>query len=200
MANDILNSLLKEYEQKKFKAEYDADKRKENLYKKEPRLMEIEDELNHFAILTAKNILQNSNHLYSELQNKIKNLKEEKNKILSSLNLSENYLKPFYECTLCNDTGYIMDNNYKTTMCNCLKQRLLNYSFNKSNIYNLEKENFNNFNENIFSDEVDISKFNFNISPRKNIVNIKNKCIDFVKNFDDSSQKNLLFVGNTGLR
>ena len=188
MSNEILNTLLKEYEQKKFKAEYDADKRKENLYEKEPRLMEIEDELNHFAILTAKNILQNSDYSYSELQNKIKNLKEEKNKILSSLNLSENYLKPFYEC------------NYKTTMCNCLKQRLLNYSFNKSNIYNLEKENFNNFNENIFSDEVDISKFNFNISPRKNIVNIKNKCIDFVKNFDDQSQKNLLFVGNTGLR
>ena len=65
---------------------------------------------------------------------------------------------------------------------------------------NLDKENFNTFNENIFSDEVDLSKYKFNISPRKNIINIKNKCIDFVNNFDNINQKNLLFTGNTGLR
>lgn len=93
-----------------------------------------------------------------------------------------------------------MNNNYKTEMCNCLKQKLLNYSFNKSNMSNLDKENFNTFNENIFSDEVDLSKYKFNISPRKNIINIKNKCIDFVNNFDNINQKNLLFTGNTGLR
>ena len=81
-----------------------------------------------------------------------------------------------------------------------IKQKLLNDSFNKSNISNLEKENFNNFNNFIFSDEVDLSKYKFNISPRKNIENIKNKCIQFVENFDNPNQKNLLFTGNTGLR
>ena len=85
-------------------------------------------------------------------------------------------------------------------MCNCLKQKLVDYSFNKSNIYNLDKENFNNFNKNIFSDEVDLSKYKLNISPRKNIINIKNKCMEFVENFDDLNQKNLLFTGGTGLR
>ena len=67
-------------------------------------------------------------------------------------------------------------------------------------MYNLDKENFNNFNENIFSDEVDLSKYKLNISPRKNIINIKNKCMEFVENFDDLNQKNLLFTGGTGLR
>ena len=93
-----------------------------------------------------------------------------------------------------------MSKDYKTTMCNCLKQKLLNNSFNKSNISNLEKENFNNFNEDIFSNEVDIAKYNFNISPRTNISNIRKKCIKFVEDFDNIEQKNLLFVGNTGLR
>ncbi len=200
MANDILNSLLKEYEQKKIKAEYQAEKRKENLYEKVPKLKEIENELNQFAISTAKNILNDSNFSYAELQQKAEKLKKEKKEILATLDLPENYLKPFYECTICNDTGYIMSEDYKTTMCNCLKQKLLNDSFNKSNISNLEKENFNNFNEDIFSNEVDIAKYNFNISPRTNISNIRNKCIQFVENFDDINQKNLLFVGNTGLR
>ena len=33
MANETLNSLLKEYEQKKLNAELDLDRKKENLYK-----------------------------------------------------------------------------------------------------------------------------------------------------------------------
>ena len=57
MSNEILNSLLREYEQKKLNAELDLEKRKENLYKKFPKLQEIEDELNSFAIKTSKNIL-----------------------------------------------------------------------------------------------------------------------------------------------
>ena len=35
---------------------------------------------------------------------------------------------------------------------------------------------------------------------KKNICNIKNKCIEFVNNFDNPDYKNLLFVGSTGLR
>ena len=85
-------------------------------------------------------------------------------------------------------------------MCSCLKQKLLDISFNKSNISNLNKENFNTFNENIYSDDVDLAKYKQNISPRKNIINIKNKCIEFVENFDNKDYKNLLFTGNTGLR
>lgn len=202
MANDILNSLLKEYEQKKLNAELDLDRRKQNLYKLIPRLEEIDNELNNFAINTAKNILNNSldSSSVTNLKEKISDLKQEKDLILIQNNYSLDYLKPFYECKICSDTGFIVDNNYKTTMCNCLKQKLLDISFNKSNMYNLKKENFNNFNELIFSDEVDLSKYRFNISPRKNISNIKNKCIEFINNFDNSDYKNLLFVGSTGLR
>ena len=199
MSNEVLNSLLKEYEQKKLKAELDLEKRKDNLYNNIPRLKQIEDDLNHFAIETAKNILKNSDSSIDELQKKVTILKKEKAEILNELNLPSDYLQPSYNCKNCNDTGYIMI-NYKTEMCNCLKQKLLNYSFNKSNMSNLNKENFHTFNEYMFSDEVDLAKYRFNISPRKNITNIKNKCIQFVENFDDTNQKNLLFIGNTGLR
>ena len=202
MSNEVLNSLLKEYEQKKLKAELDLDRRKNNLYKLIPRLEEIDNELNSFAISTAKNILNNYSDASTvdNLKQRISNLKKEKELILLQNNYSLDYLKPFYECKICKDTGFILDNNYKTTMCNCLKQKLLDISFNKSNMLNFKKENFNNFNEYIFSDEVDLAKYRFNISPRKNICNIKNKCIEFINNFDSPECKNLLFVGSTGLR
>ena len=178
----------------------DLEKRKKILYEEVPRLEKIEDDLNNFAIMTAKNILSNSDYSTSELQKKIDTLKLEKSKILNELNLPDDYLQPNYSCKICNDTGYIKTDNYKTEMCTCLKQKLLNYSFNKSNMYNLDKENFNKFNENIFSDDVDLSKYKLNISPKRNILNIKEKCIEFVENFDDINQKNLLFTGSTGLR
>ena len=200
MSNEFLNSLLKEYEQKKLRAELDLEKRKEELYQSIPQLQKIEDELNQFAILTTKNILLHNNSSLEDLNQKVENLKKEKANLLQKAKLPSNYLAPNYECTICKDTGYLSNNHYKTEMCNCLKQKLLDASFHKSNMTNLEKENFSTFNENLFSDEIDLAKYHFNISPRKNMKNIKQKCLEFVEDFDNPNGKNLLFTGNTGLR
>ena len=78
-------------------------------------------------------------------------------------NAGIDFFIPEYSCKLCNDTGYFVDNNQ--IMCTCLKQKLLNIQYNKSNISSLENENFDNFNINIFSDEKDEKKYNSNISP-----------------------------------
>lgn len=134
MSNQILNSLLKEYEQKKLKAELDLEKRKEELYQKIPELEKIENELNHFAIQTARNILSDSSSSLDDLKQKVDILKYRKACILQEANLPNDYLKPIYECPICKDTGYIMGKDYKTIMCNCLKQKLLDFSFHKSNM------------------------------------------------------------------
>ena len=57
MSNQILNNLLKEYDKKRIKAELDLEERKESLYSSIPRLKQIEDELNNYAINTAKELL-----------------------------------------------------------------------------------------------------------------------------------------------
>ncbi len=200
MANENLSTLLKDYEHKRVLAELDLEKRKEDLYSLYPQLEKIESELNSYAIATTKSILfHKKDASLKKLTFKIDSLRKKREAILTSNGYDISYLKPFYECDLCKDTGYIEENN-KKVMCSCLKQRLLDLSYNKSNLSNLNKENFSTFNANIFSDEVDLSKYGQNISPRKNILNIKDKALYFVDNFDDPSVKNLLFTGNTGLR
>lgn len=199
MANEVLNSLLKDYEQKKLKAEIDLDKRKLDLYKKIPKLQEIDENLNRLAILTAKNILLHNMGSLNDLKEKFEILKLEKSCILKDANLPYNYLTPHYECSICKDTGYISAPNSQTQMCNCLKQKLLDSSFYKSNMANLDQENFDHFDENIFSDEIDMAKYRFHISPRENMKIIQQKCLNFVENFDAPDTKNLLFTGNTGL-
>ncbi len=199
MASEILQKLLLEYDQKKRKAELDADKRKEDLYEKLPRLQEIENDLNNFAINTAKSILKGTTYGVTDLNKKVNKLKNEKVKILKENNIPDNYLEPYYDCNICKDTGYIQTGTSASNLCSCLKQKLLDISYNKSNISNLSKENFDTFNANIFSDKVEPDKYKINISPRQNIIAIKSKCMEFVNNFDDSNTHNLLFTGNTGL-
>ena len=48
-------------------------------------------------------------------------------------------------------------------------------------------------------DIADKEKYGQRLSPRDNIISIKKICEKFIENFDDSTQENLLFSGNTGL-
>lgn len=199
MSNEILSTLLLEYEQKKRRAELDLEKKKEELYLKFPRLQQIETELNNFAITTAKNILKGTTSSINDLNEKALELKKEKEKIFKENNIPNNFLEPNYECSICKDTGYIQSVNSTSNLCSCLKQKLLDISYNKSNISNLSKENFDTFIPDYFSDTIDFEKYKINISPRQNILSIRSKCIDFVENFNNPDTHNLLFTGNTGL-
>lgn len=199
MNNSNLKNLLTEYEKKRMQATYDAEHRKEILYIENPRLQEIDDILSKEAIKTSKLLITNKDSsLLEELNKKINSLKEEKNKILNTLGKDETYLKPIYECKICNDTGYVTE-NFSSTMCNCLKQKLFDIEYNKSNIFNLKNQTFDDFLSTLYSGNVDEKQYNSKISPRENIELIKKLSLSFIDNFDNPDEKNLLFTGNTGL-
>ncbi len=199
MNNANLKKLLNEYERKRIQEENDLEYRKSKLYNSYPRLQEIDRELSSLAISSAKQLIQkNSKDIINNLNNSINNLKKEKSELLFSIVKDYNYLTPNYDCNICKDTGYIT-NNYETKMCNCLKQKLFNLEYNKSNFTNLEKHNFSAFDSTVYSNIVDTVKFGCDKSPRENIEIIKQISINFIDNFDDLDEKNLLFTGNTGL-
>lgn len=200
MAKEI-ETMLIEYEQKRRDEEAKAEIKKRELYTKIPRLQEIEDELNKLSILKTKNILTSGlqNVENDRLETQILELKKEKEKIFTQKKIKHEDIMPKYECEKCKDTGFISFPNKKTQMCSCLKQKLINISYNKSNLSNLQKENFQSFNLNRFSNEVNIDKYKMNISPRENIKQIKEAALKFVENFDNPDTKNLFFTGNTGL-
>lgn len=199
MGNQLFNNILKNYEKKRKIAIQDLEERKNKLYRENPRLQEIDDELSKLGISTARSLLlSNSPELLENLNNSSKKLKEEKLNILKNLNLPIDYLSPNYSCKMCNDTGYITE-NYSSIMCNCFKQEIFNAEYNKSNIANLESQNFDNFKLDVYSDKIDKNKYNSDISPRENIQLIRQICDNFIENFDDPEEKNLLFIGTTGV-
>ena len=193
--NKTLRNILEEYSEKRFISEKKAEEKKREIYSKNTDLENIEKQINLKSIHKINMLLQNNTEQIAQIDLEINNLKKEKEKIMKSLNISSKSFLPHYECNICNDTGYIKNGN-KTIMCNCLKQKIFNIEYNKSNIGNIEKENFSTFNELLYSDEIDE---NLNISPRENIKIIKKISENFIKNFDDPNEKNLLFTGNIGL-
>lgn len=193
-----LESILIEYEQNRRSAEIDLENRKNRIYKKYPKLYDIDENINKLSIKKTKNALLNNTD-GTEIDNKISVLKKEKNDLLKKLNIDTSFFMPNYNCKKCKDTGFINYPDKKSQMCNCLKQKLINISYNKSNLNNLQKENFNNFNLKKFSNKVNMQKYNMNLSPQENMKSIKKAALNFINNFDNPDTKNLLFTGNTGL-
>lgn len=198
----VLKNILREYEVKRNTAIQQAETRKRELLEVNPRLSEIERELANISIKTAKTILQSENpehkKLLADLKKQSTELIKEKNRFIKELSKDSNFLKPRFECKQCKDTGYVEKDGY-SQMCNCLKQRIFNTYYNKSNIGNLQKENFSKFNINIFSPERNLEAYKSKLSPRENIEIIKERAVNFIENFNDPEEKNLLFTGNTGL-
>lgn len=200
MDSSTLKNLLIEYDRKKVSEEKQAEHRKQELYEKEPRLQEIENNLSKLAISTTKSLINNNDSdILKKLQVQIDNLKIKKQKILKDLAISEDYLLPQYECKICKDTGYVTNSDFTSSMCTCLKQKIFDIEYNKSNITNLKSQTFENFSDLLYSDEIDENKYHVKISPRDNIKKIKELCHSFINNFDNPNEKNLLFSGNTGL-
>ncbi len=202
MDNSFLKQILREYDEKRNKAIEAAENRKKELLKINPRLSEIEKELASISIKTAKSILLSNETDKTKLLNDLKKqsnaLIKEKNAFIKNLSKENQYLNPHFECKLCKDTGYIQKDNL-SQMCSCLKQKIFDIAYNKSNMGNLERENFSNFNIRIFSDKCDVEKYKSELSPKQNMLIIKEKVQSFIENFDNIEEKNLIFTGSTGV-
>lgn len=193
MNNSTLNTLLREYEKKKFNAEIKFENEKNSFCNSHPDLKELNDTLNSTALDISKSILNNNSELTDKLKSDFEELKQKKAALLKTLDIPAAAKEPLYECKICKDTGFVNSDNQKSVLCNCIKQRIFDIEFNKSNIGNLEKENFENFSLDLYSDEINEEKYASKISPRQNIDKIKNTCLSFIDNFDAPNEKNLLF-------
>lgn len=202
MDNSLLKQVLKEYDEKRTRAIQDAENRKKHLMSVNPRLQEIDKELTLNSIQISKAILVSNSKekisLLANLKKKNNSLIKEKNDFIKNLSKENNYLNPHFECKLCKDTGYAQKDG-KLIMCSCLKQRIFDIAYNKSNMGNLERENFSSFNIRIFSDKPDKALYKSDLSPRENIQIIREKVKSFIENFDNPEEKNLIFTGNTGV-
>lgn len=200
MNRDIHNSIAREYEIRQKRALDACEQRKAQLYSDIPELLDIDDAINKLGLKYNRMILLSghSEDILVELSQNINQLKERKQQLLNANHINPEFLIPQYQCTKCMDTGYITDSS-GTMRCSCYMQQMISHLFSRSNINLNGEETFASFNEALYPDEVDQSKYGITISPRENMLNIKNICLAFTQNIDDPNQKNLFFSGRTGV-
>jgi DNA replication protein DnaC len=199
MNQQFYRTLNYEYQKKRDQAQREAEARRQEIYQRYPQLQELDNKINEKGFLLIKSALSNATSIVESQENitlEINGLKENKNNLLKKIGISLGCFEPSYECNLCKDSGHIEEE--KNKMCSCYKQKLINLAFKQSNLCVLEKENFNTFDLQLFSDEKNISKYGTDISPRENIIEIKEICHEFIGEFENPESKNLLFVGDAG--
>jgi len=82
--------------------------------------------------------------------------------------------------------------------CSCYNKLYHEYLYKVSNILDDGKTGFDHFDETWYSDNIDVKRYKTEVSPRSQILGIKEQCLEFIRKFDDEDTKNMYFHGPTG--
>lgn len=192
ITRNAFENILKEYDEKQLRAARDLQERRALIERHVPRLREIENEI---AAISIKGAIERiggsqlrsskaSNDMKADTKSRIATLREEKKAVLQQAGYSLSDLKAHYECSKCNDTGYI-----GSDMCSCLNNRITEVLYENSNIKEiLKEENFDNY--------------SFRYYPEGQALTVAEQAVKtahrFVDNFATSSD-NLFITGETGV-
>ena len=169
-----------------------ADKRREEIYSKLPRVREIERELAQTGFRAAKAVVsgEDTRGQLIKLRDANLRLQGELKVLLVSNGYTTADLEEQYKCMRCSDKGYV-----DGVMCSCMKTLLRDTAFSELNALSpLALSSFDTFSLDYYSNEPDE---NGNI-PRKRMEKIYNFCKDYAENFTLKSGS-VYMEGATGL-
>ena len=160
--------------------------------KKYPQILEIDKAIQKLSLNLSLSILRGLNEdEINSCKEEIKLLRNQRNNMLKSKQLPENYLTRWYRCPKCEDTGV-----YNHKKCSCYKEKLIALYYEKSDIKDLlKKNNFDNFDLSLFSNKKSMDNKYSDKANMENIVEYITE--DYLPNFS-KSDTNLLFYGNSG--
>ncbi len=181
---------------RRLNAERTAERRKEILYERIPRLKEIDREISSTSIKTARIVLGGADVVeeMQKLRARSLTLQNEFLKLLKTNGYSENVLEARYQCSKCSDTGYYEEDG-RTVMCSCMRNLLVSVAceeLNKS--APLALSTFDAFNLDYYSKKKDET----GVSPYFVMSKVFEFCVKYAKEFSQNSC-NILMKGNTGL-
>ncbi len=168
-----------------------------DIHAKYPDIKEIDEairklnmELTMLFFDKEKDVNSETDRISSERET----LKKRKSLLLKDHNIDINYDGKIYSCPTCKDKGYVDGNK-----CLCYFNNIKNTLYSNSSIHHVfEKENFRNFNYNLYSDNMedadDYAKpYKTQRNYMKEVVRISKKLVD------DDLKKSLYFFGTTGV-
>ena len=194
LSNYKYDVLMQRFDNKRMHARYELDKRIAEVYEKLPEIKEIDSCIASVSVNAGKSALMGDDSALLKLNENIKQLSDEKKRLLTENGYTPDYLEEHFECPKCKDTGFIGNEP-----CECFKVAETELILESSNIKDvLSKENFATFNAELYSNELEDYDKELQCTPYKNILSVYEKVKAFTQDFD-KEHKNLLIYGSTGL-
>ncbi len=190
---DVYEAAEKEILNRRIKAETDLERRRDILYARSPRALEIERLIARTSVAAAKAIFRGEDpHPRLEaLREENLTLQSELEEIIKSFGFPKNYLEPWYHCSECRDRGDI-----DGRMCNCMKTMLRQIAYDKLNsISPLSLCSFDSFSLDYYS-KTPVAEGK--PSAYTHMTAVLGFCKRYAKTFDLNS-RSLLFQGSPGL-
>jgi DNA replication protein DnaC len=180
-----------EYETKTFRAQAEADTRREELYACIPELRALDRSLSEFGLRIMKAALSegDTERHVAALRAENERVNRARKALLERNGFPADYSEPKYECDACRDTGYV-----GIKMCECMRRSLVEAGMQSSGLGSLmQKQSFENFSMDYYrtnADHLRIMEDNYRYLYR------------YAHNFkieDGKAPESVLFLGGTGL-
>lgn len=196
-SNSVYKAASDTLHERRLNAEKAAERRKEEVYKRFPRVKELEKQISVGGIKTARAVLAGGDvkDAVSKLRDQNLAMQAEVRKILTDNGYPENYFEPDYFCKKCNDKGYF-DINGKTVRCSCMKSALVTCACAELNRYApLSLSTFESFDLEYYDKSINPE---VKTSPYEHMSKIFRHCQNYADNFSKNSES-ILMSGKTGL-
>ena len=190
----IMRRALQQFEEDRRTREERFQARRESIFRRQPRLREIEDELRSTMSRIITSALRHGTDpgpAVEVLREENLRIQEEKRQLLTQMGLPQDCLDEKPACALCGDTGY-----RNGQVCRCLRQYYAREQQKElSRMLDLGSQSFDTFSLDWYSDRYDPD---WGISPRKNMETVYDVCADYAHQFG-KRPGNLLLFGAPGL-
>lgn len=183
--------------ERRLNAEKAAERRKEEVYKRFPRVKELEKQISMGGIKTARAVLAGGDvkEAVSKLRDQNLAMQAEVKRILTDNGYPANYFEPKYFCKKCEDKGYY-DINGKTVRCSCMKSALVTCACAELNRYvPLSLSTFESFDLEYYDKSINPK---VKTSPYEHMSKVFRFCQNYADNFSKNSES-ILMSGETGL-
>ena len=192
LQNYQYDTIMREYSKTQSQNRRILEERTQEIYKKIPRIREIDEEVATLSAKKARALLSGESSGLEDLKAAISLLSQERNALLVCNSYPEDYLELPYKCPVCQDTGYV-----GSQKCTCFKKAEIELLYTQSNLKEiLKKENFDHFSFDFYSDT--ITNDSTGLTERETARRAYKMAKEFVADFDNSFQ-NLFFYGDTGV-
>ena len=190
----IMHRALQRYEEDRRAREERFQSRRESVFRRQPRLKEIDDELRSTMSRIIAGALRRGTDpapAVAALRKENLNLQAEKRELLAKMGLPEDCLDEKTACPLCGDTGY-----QGARVCRCLRNYYAQEQQKElSRMLDLGSQSFDTFSLDWYSGEYNSA---LGLSFRENMEKTYDVCADYAHQFG-KRPGNLLLSGAPGL-